>query len=469
MRGRFRLPDRFRNTFVYLATVFFSQLASFILLPILTRFLAPSQYGEYAVALAIGGLIGMFASSWMRNVGLRFYFDAKLDGSTRAFFWNVQGLQTLVVAVVFAVAVGVVALSPTGLITVPTMLALAVMTLVSDLGTWAVTLLRGEQLSGRFAVAEFSSAVVRVAGTTLGLLLGLRSPAFLFLAAAGAAGVQALVAVTALERRLEGPLHLHLAPIRDIVIRAPSALPFSVGEWLNRLSDRLILSVLSTASVVGVYSAGQSMGNRLVAGLVSAVFMMAWPDVLNAWKDGGVARARVAVHRYMQIYLTLTVGPVVALVLYAPTLVRLLGESYHGAVQVVAVIGLATWVRGLGSTFNRHLELAKNYRTLSAVTLSGAALNVALTFALVPSLLGLGAALATLISQTLVALVFVAIRDRELVRFPFADAGWVTLAVAGPAAVAWPLFGSSVLGIAVFAVGYLVVMGTVWIRRFAAA
>ena len=94
------------------------------------------------------------------------------------------------------------------------------------------------------------------------------------------------------------------------------------------------------------------------------------------------------------------------------------------------MIGLATWVRGFGSCFNRHYELNKNYRTLSGITLAGAALNVGLTFLLVPSLLGLGAALATLISQVLVAIVFVVARDRALVSFPMADAGFVLLGVA---------------------------------------
>lgn len=465
MTPTIRIPAGFRRTFAYLATVVFGQFASFVLLPIVTRFLAPDRYGEYAVALAVGGLIGMFGSSWTRNVAFRFYFDARSAGSTRSFFWSVQLLQTVVVTAIFAVVIAVFDLASVRLVTLPTLLALGAMTLVSDLSTWAVTLLRGEELTGRFALAETSAGVARIVGTAGGLLIGLRSPAFLLLAAAGAAAVEASIAVAALDRRLEGRSRISLSPLWQIVARAPSALPFSVGEWLNRLSDRLILSVLSTASVVGVYSAAQSMGNRLVAGLVQAVFMMAWPDVLNAYNEGGVQRARSAIRRYIQVFLTLSVGPVVALVLYAGTLIRLLGESYQGAVTVVVLIGAATWVSGFGSCFNRHYELDKRYRTLSGVTLAGAALNVALTFLLVPRLLGTGAALATLVAQSLVATAFVLLRDRELVDFPKADALYVLLAVAVPAAVAWPAFGSSVEGMIVFALGYLAIMGTVWARR----
>src|SRR5690606_4408600 len=99
--------------------------------------------------------------------------------------------------------------------------------------------------------------------------------------------------------------------------------PFSVGEWIGNLSDRLVLNAFSTTAVVGIYSAGFSLGDRVVGGLVSAVSLMAWPDILESWTKGGYERARAAVRRYFQIFLWLTTGPVVALVVFGPTVVSL--------------------------------------------------------------------------------------------------------------------------------------------------
>ena len=465
IRARLRVPPQFRGTFTYLAAVTAAQAASFVLLPIVTRFLSTSQYGEYAVGLAIANLVGMFGSSWVRNVGFRFYFDARESGRSRAFTLSVALLQSVVVAVVFGIVMLVTAVTPP-LASTGTLLAAGVMVLVTDVGTLPVTLVRAEQRSGRFALAEFGSAATRILGTTVGLALGLRSPAFLFLAAAGASLVQAGVGLVALSPRLSGPARLDLSALWEVARRGPSALPFSVGEWLNLLADRLIVRALTSAAVVGVYSAGQTLGFRVIAGLTQAVFMMAWPDVLNAWSQGGMARARQAVRRYLQTYLMLTVGPAVAMVLYAGTLTRLLGSSFQqGAVPIVAMIAIASWAQGFGVCFNRHFEMRKRYWALSAVSLSGAALNIALTFLLVPRFLGPGSAAATMLAQLVVMLVFILLRDRELVAFPTGDALNVAAAAAVAGAVAWPLLGQSLAGLATFAVLYLTAALLMWLRR----
>jgi len=453
------------NTFVYLGTVALTQLASFVLLPILTRFLVPAAFAQYAVALAVGGLVGMFGSSWIRNVGFRFYFDARAEHATRAFYLGQALLQAVTVLAAFAMATPWASAGAHPLVSLPTLGALATMVLTSDLQALTVSFLRAEQRAGRFAVAESGAALVRVLGTTAGLVAGFRSPAFLFLAASAASLIGASLAVTSLWPRLEGPLGLDLPGLKRVARQAPAALPFSVGVWLNTLFDRLILTWLSTATVVGVYSAGQSVGNRAMAGIVQAVFMMAWPDVLHAWTNGGTAAARTSVRRYIAIFLMLTVGPVVALVVYADSLALLLGEAYRGSVDVISLIALATWVGGLGDTFNRHFELTKRFGLLSGWTLAGAVLNVGLTFLLVPRFLGIGAAAATLASQVLVTAVYIGLRDRELVSFPWGDAARAAVAAAASLAVSLPAFGLSLAGLAMFAATYLLLVGGYGLRR----
>ena len=453
-----------RRTLTYLATIVGTQLAGFLLLPVVTRYLGPAPYGEYAVALAIASLAGMFASSWIRNVAFRFYYDAQAAGTTRSFYASLVVLQALVLAVVAGAFVALAAWLPGAPVAVPTALAAAAMLFSNDLLALTVAFLRAEQQSGRFAVSELTAAAVRLAGTTLGLMAGFQTPAFLFLAAALASAIGGVVAVRALLPRLTGPARLDPGAMRSVAWRAPGALPFSVGEWLNTLADRLILDHFAVRAVVGVYAAGQGLGNQLVSGLVAAVFMMAWPDVLASWNEGGVTKARAAVRRYVQLFLWFTVGPVVALVLFADELVLLLGGDFRGASAVIPLIAMAAWVRGLGNCFNRHLELAKRFWVMSAVTLGGAAANVTLNLLLVPEFQAVGAAAATLASQTLVMLAFFVIRDRALVAFPVLDA----VVVLALTVVAWALAGfvagGGLAGLATFAVAYAIgTLGYGWV------
>lgn len=461
-----RLPPHFRNTLVYLVTIFVTQLASFVLLPIVTRFLEPAEYGVYAIALALANLIGMFGSSWIRNVGFRFYYDAKDSGTTRAFYWSLAVLQVALLTLVFAVTAGVFVLMDEPVVPLRTLLAAATMVLASDFLALTVAFVRAEQLSGRFALAETTSAIVRIGGTTAGLYLGFANAEFLFLAAATAAGLGGLIAAVSLQSSLEGGFAIDGPSLLRVTARAPGALPFSVGEWIHNLADRLILDLFAARAVVGIYSAGYALGDRLVGGIVMAVFMMAWPDVLSSWRDGGLDRARDAVERYIQIYLWLTVGPLVALSLFGGTIVQLLGDDYREAVRILPLVATAAWVKGFGNCFNRHFELTKRFWALSAITLFGAAVNIGLNFLLVPTMMATGAALATLVAQVLIAFVFIVSRDRRLVSFPTADLGYVVLAVVVAGAATVPLLGLSFWSLAGFAVLYAAALGAVWWRRF---
>lgn len=460
-----QIPSQLRSTILYLLTVFLTQASSFVLLPIITRYLGPSQYGEYALALAVSSLIGMFGSSWIRNVGFRFYFDAKLSGDTRSYFRSLATLQAAILALAYAAAAMVLPLFSQDLVPLPTLLAAAAMMLASDFQALTVYLVRGEQLAGRYALAEGSTALTRLIGTTGGLALGFTEPAFLFLAAAGASVIGGLIALRSLLPHLTGHSRLSWPTMRRVLVRAPGALPFSVGEWLGTLADRLVLNAYATTAVVGIYAAGFGLGDRIVGGIAMAVFMMAWPDVLRSWNDGGIERARVAVHRYFQIYLWLTVGPVVALVVYGEAVVQVLGDGFQGAVQVLGLIAVAAWLRGFGNGFNRHFELEKRFYALSLVTVAGACLNLGLNLLLVPQYQALGAAMAAVGAQGTVMVSYVLLRHRGLVWFPASDALLVAGLTAVTAGISYLWSGGDLVGLLVFAGTYAVGMATVWLRR----
>ena len=463
---RLRLPPHLRDTMVYLVTIITSQLTSFLLLPIITRFLGPSEYGEYALALSVASLIGMIGSSWIRIVGFRFYFDALTESRTRSFYWSMALLQAAALIAAFAVGIWLLPRLSEDLVPLPTLLAAALMMLTSDFQALTASYIRAEKQSGRFAVAEISTALTRLVGTTLGLFLGFTQPAFLFLAAAGAAALGGGIAYVLLAPRLLGPARPSPATMRQILERAPGALPWSVGQWFGRLADRLVLNAYTTTAVVGIYSAGYTLSDRIVGGLADAVFLMAWPDILSSWNDGGVERARLAVRRYFQIFLWLTVGPVVALAVFADAITGLmLGAGYQGAAEVLGLVALAAWIRGLRAGLTRHFELQKRFYALSMMTVAGAALHLVLNLVLVPRYMAIGAGIAAVAAQLALTLVALLIRDRDLVWFPASDALLVTGVTVGVMVATVMVLGASIAGFVSFALLYAVLTAVVWSRR----
>ena len=441
------MNPKLKQTIQYLLTIVLGQGLAFLLLPIVTRFLDPVEYGHYALALSVSGLVGMFGSGWLRNVGLRLYYDAAERGVTRGFYLGTTVAQSVIAGSLYTLVL--VVLKSVGYLpsNLGVLIAAGAVLLIGDQYSYAVTLLRAEERSTAFTIAEIGSGVLRFAVTLAGHHAGFPDADILFVAMGAAYLVGALFAIPTLWRRLVGPATFDRIGLVEALRAGPAALPFSVAAWLDNLASRLILQGFFGTAVVGIFSVGYSVGERLVGSLTQAVFMMAWPSVLNAWRVGGVAPARAALREAQRIYAFLTVGPVVFLVIYSADAMQLLaGPEYREASVVVPLVAGAMWLRGLSSYLNRHLELNKRFARLSTVALGGAVVNVGLSLALAPSFGMLGVATATVFSNAATCGFYFLTRDRELTSVRYGS-----FAVAAClAACAW---GASLLGPKLLAVG----------------
>lgn len=414
-----------KRSLIYFATVAVGQGVSFLLLPFVSRMLSPEAYGAYAVALAVSTLVGMVASSWIRNVALRLYFDAVARGTSRGFFVGTAALQAALFVALYTLTLTILSVLGWGQVPTGVMVRAGITVLVGDLAVYAITLLRAQKRTGPFAVAEIGSGLLRFGFTLGGLALGFRSAELLFDASTAGYLLGAAYAVPVLWRRLEGSARIDVRATLEVARHGPAALPFSVANWVERLADRLILEHFLGTAVVGIYTVGYSVGERIMGTLTSAVFMMAWPNILAAWKDGGAASARSAVREAMTLFVWFTSGPAVFLIGYGGDFyVWIAGAAYHEAAIIVPIVAASMWIGAFGSYLNRHLELHKRFATLSALTAAGSAVNVALNFWLIPAYGMVGAALATLVNRVLNALVFFAIRDRALVAIPWRSMAW---------------------------------------------
>lgn len=438
---------------------------SFLLLPIITRYLSPEAYGDYALALTISNFVGVLGSSWMRNLAMRLHFDARESGNSRGFFWTVATCQVIAVTLAFGVLAAVVGtVWPVQSMSVIVVAGLSL--LAGDFFTLSVNTLRGEQLSLSFAVSQLMSAGLRLAGTVMALLLGFHSSVGLLAASGIAVLIPGVYAAFQLNRSLSGPLMFDPKGFLQLMRLGPVSIPFSLGVWVTALSDRLVLDHFASKETVGIYSAGYSLADKLIGSLVSAVFMMAWPTIMKEWSENGDQKVVATMRSAMQTYLWLTVGPLVFLLVYPRTIVGwLAAPAYAEASATLPLIALGSWIRGFSSYLNRPLELRKRYRVMSAVTMATAILNLILTIVLVPRLDGMGAAIATLTAYLFAGGAYWVVTERNLIRIPFRDLlGSLTLC-----AFAWGLarlFNErTVVSVAVFVAVYALGFIAVFARR----
>lgn len=406
-----------RQTLIYLLTVAASQGLSFLQLPVATAFLPPETFGVYTLALSLSSLIATFGSSWVRNVSFRLFYDARAEGRTRAFFLTIAVFQAALVIALYVPA-AVVLGAFMEYVPLKVLLASGATVLAGDFYSHSVSLLRAEGKATHYAVAEISAPAVRLVATFAGLEIGIRDPSLLFWTAALGAAVMGMFAAWILRPSLTGPARLDRRLVRELVRFGPASLPLSVSGWGERMMDRLVLDHYLTRQIVGVYTANYALADRILGGIISAVFMMAWPDILRSWTDGGKEEARKALARGLSLYLWLTAGPAVFIAVFHADLAQLLGPAYRGGSGIMPIIVAATWLSGFNTYLNRHLELTLRFATLSWIAFAGVALNLVMNLLLVPRLGAEGAALATLTNFLVTGLTFWFIRDRELVGLP---------------------------------------------------
>ncbi|MGC4085039.1 MAG: oligosaccharide flippase family protein [Vicinamibacterales bacterium] len=449
---------------IYFSTIFAAQLSSLLLLPILTRYLGPEAFGEYSLVLAVTGLLGTIGSVWVRNVGMRLYFDHVADARTRTFFWTAAALQTACMSAVLVVAYPIVRLAGNAI--EPGLYAWAgASVIVTDFYSLALNTLRAGHRPASFGMAEWSSSIGRLGITWVGLAAGYRTATMLFVCVTVSMLLASIVAARGLRYVLTGRVGLDRSMARELVSLGMPSLPGSFGGWLISLSDRLLLAYFLDVRAVGIYSAAYGVADRAVSGLASGLYMSAGPAILRHWADEGAAAADT-ITRYIAIYVSITIGPCVLLALQRDFVLGLLtGEAFRSAASVMPWVVAGTWLGGLTIYVSRPFELTKRFGTYSVLVAAAAVLNVGLNIVFIPRLGVLGAAVGTFgafVGQTLLSR---RLANQALaVAIPWRSVGASSMA-ATAAAVVSSVVQSPWVSIPVFVLVYFGLVAGYWFRE----
>jgi O-antigen/teichoic acid export membrane protein len=176
---------------------------------------------------------------------------------------------------------------------------------------------------------------------------------------------------------------------------------------------------------------GYSVGEKIICGLISAIFLVAWPSILAAWTNDGDIGARTAVHDALKYYFYMTIGPLIYIIYFSYELTEMISShEYVEANGIVGIIAFAIWLSGLKKYISRPLEILKKYRLMSYVTMTSAVINILLNIMLIPILGIIGAALATLASSIVSFILFLMITETSMITVP-----WAQLAISSTLAV----------------------------------
>ncbi|HEX3318745.1 MAG TPA: flippase [Solirubrobacteraceae bacterium] len=427
---------------------------------VITRYLGPSSYGRYALALSYIQLFGVLADVGLFTIVVREI--SKRPEQTSRLVGNAMTLRALVSVVVVLLALGVSLLLPyTPQVRVAILIA-AVPFVLGLLSTSLVTVFQAQLRMERSVIADVIGRASALAAVVVVVVADLGFYAVVASAAVGAAVTLALTAT--LVRPLAAIRFAAEPAVWRMLITA--ALPLGIALTLNEVyfrADTLIISLYKSDRQVGLYALAWRV-YELVA-LFPAVIMTSVFPLLSRYVETDEGRARRllqgAADMFWAVGLPLAAGGVVL----APGIVQLAGGSGFAAsaepLQLLLPAGALAYVNGL---FGYALIAKNRQRDALWLNVVGLVLNLGLNFALVPSY-GIVAAAAVTLGCEIVILGGSWLLMRTHYRFfpSLVGAGKALLAALVMAAVLWPLrhgpvlpliaLGAAVYAAVLFAVG----------------
>lgn len=365
---------------VYLLANLASAVLPFAMLPVLTRYLGPAEYGVVAIFQALVAGLGAVVGFGVVGAISRKYYDAESSPHQLRDFIGTciqitvaSGLLALVGVVMFRGQIG----EWLGLDLRWTTLAVAVATatvLVQiRLSQWQV---KGEAV--RYAVLQTGQSGLAVVLSLLAVVAWATGAEGRILAIALAICMSALVAIWLLNR--DGLLRLrfwNFSHAKEALAFGLPLMPHTVGGFLLFSADRFVITANLGLSDAGVYAVAAQLISvmGMVFGAVNNAYV---PWLFQRLKDDVPAEKRQIV-RYTYAWFGLIILCVGCVFLLGPSLTVLIaGEEYVGAGEVIGWLALSQAFVGMYLMVTNYIFFSKRTIYLSFSTLLSGLINLVL-------------------------------------------------------------------------------------------
>jgi O-antigen/teichoic acid export membrane protein len=384
------------------------QLASFLLLPVYTIVLSPTEYGAIALLLIVEQVMRVVNRLGIDASFMRFYYDcpdvpARRELASTVFFFLLAVSGGLTAAAVAAAPVIARPLFGGDDFTAALRIVF-VTTLFGSVSFLPFHVLRIEGRARAFVALTFANNLATLL-TKLLLVVVLRK---------GVMGVVLADLIVAIG------LAVLLAPkyaalIRPVfsrrLLRACLAfglprVPHSFAHQVIAVADRFTLSRFAPLQQLGVYNVGASLGLGLK--LFLSAFETAWaPFYFREMKSPGAPRTFRTMSTYVFGVLALLVSGLAAV---GHDLVRLMTvPRYYGAGQIVPWIGLGVGLQGIYLLTSIGLNITKRTAYYPVATGAATIAAISASVVLVPRFGAIGAAWSNVIAYGVLAAVGMAL------------------------------------------------------------
>ncbi|WP_369752894.1 flippase [Flavobacterium sp. WC2409] len=183
-------------------------------------------------------------------------------------------------------------------------------------------------------------------------------------------------------------------------------------------TDILMLGRIESESQIGIYNTAFKLG-YLTLFFVLSMNVIIMPKVAALFHQNNFSEMKKVINRSTQLVIVFTIPLAIGIIFFSENLLRLFGEGFIAGKTTLILITLGALFNAMTGNVDQILNMTNHQKGVRNIFFFGFLMNVALNLGLIPSYGIEGAALASLITNVVVNIVFVIVIKKKLGFFTF--------------------------------------------------
>jgi len=387
----------FKGFAIYLGSSVINKAIPFLLLPILTKYLTPEEYGILALYQVMISFVMPFIGMGMQNNITRNFFSQSKEFIAKIVF-NILVVLTITTVVVTTILSIYLILGGNHFsIPVRWIYALPIMAFMGLINDCNLTILRNSKKPLIYGAFEISKTIIDLSLTILLIVV------YSFSWEGRAIGMlvsTVIIGGLSIFRMWENGyllIKVDKSQINEIFRISLPLIPHALGGVIMAVGDRIIIDQMVGTAEMGIYTVGYQFG--MIMTLITTAFNQTWGPWMYELlaQNNEASKNKIIKATYMVCFGFIVLAILITIVSYF-LLPVMTTKEYHGAFVHVIWIALGYAFFGMYTlVFPYGVHVGKT-SYLGIVTFSAAFINIGANFVLIKLNGPVGAAQATLIS-----------------------------------------------------------------------
>ena len=392
----------FKDMLKYAPSKIFGLLGTALIVPIYTHLLSPSQYGIYAISLAVLSFLCILFSDWIGLAGLRFFRQNQLCDRIPKY------LSTLVMILVSNLCVMYLLCfifknKFYEYFNIPPKIFMFLLILIIPVAIRALLfqVLRAQIKPGAFTVSTIINQILTIGIAVLILKFFNLGAASILIAMAVSITIIDIILI--FQTNILGFLRSELPNLKMLKSIFIYGIPIAVAAislWVINQSNKFITTHYHGLSDAGLVGAAYNMTFPILMTLFAIITIAAYPRIINLFEDK--IDVRPVISKLTGYYMLISLPVVTIMSLYAQDIINIFASrSYGNAAVLLPYFAFSAFFLSFTDYTTYQYHLANKTYILTTLKVISAVIGLVLNILLIKNYGLIGVGIATLCSNLL--------------------------------------------------------------------